>query len=317
MPAFSSGQFEEALRQLAVVPSRKKLASIASALRRAPKEQREVISAPFVADHLAAVVQACGSASVAAILNDPWIDAAYKSATRGVALGPPDEADTKATKRFLSGLGHSFDVPPEMAPGPLHPGDIVDALDQTTPTAFRWAVLVLGALQEYHLEPDAPRRWAEVYKNVQGLEQRIQNGAAALRDLTALSETLHPPSHYQVAQQHTDRAVSASVERRTLIAMRKPLRYISDALPPQFRLDETASVRLLIYRLCIANRYAFRATKPAAIELFLQARGVRPLDSRNVNRAIRANSPYPSAKGGIEYRRILIASRDKSAWAKD
>lgn len=317
MPAFSIGQFQEALRQLAMVPPRNKLISIASALRHASKEQRKAIAAPFVTEHLAAIAQACGSASVAAILNDPWIDAAYKSARRGTALIAHDEADVKATNRFLSGLGHSFDVPPEVAPGPLHPGDIVDALDQTTPAVFRWSVLVLGALQEYHFEPDAPRRWAEVYKNVQGLEQRIQKGATALRDLTALAETFHPPSHYLVAQQNTDRAASASVERRTLLAMKKPLRHINEALPPQFRLDETASVRLLIYRLCIANRYAFRATKPAAIELFLQARGVRPLDSRNVNRAIRANSPYPLTKGGVEYRRILVANRDKSAWAKE
>lgn len=316
MIPFSAAHFEAALKQLARIPPRNELKSIAFALRKAPIEDRESIAAPFVAAHRTAISEASVSASVATILGDPWIDASYKSATRGVVHLHPAEADIKATKRFLSGLGHSFDVPPELAPGPLSPGDLIDALDQTTPAAVRWAVLVLGALQEYHLEPDAPRRWAQMYREIEDLEKRIQAGAAALKNLTGLSEAFHPPSHHLVAQKHSEGAAGSGAERRILIAMKKPLRHIRESLPPQLRLDETASVRLLIYRLCIANRHVFRATKPAAIELFLQARGLRPLDSRNVNRAISANAPYPQAKGGVEYRRILVANRDISAWAK-
>lgn len=286
------------------------------ALRKARKEEREAIAAPFVAAHRAAARQACKSPRVTKLLDDPWIEAALKSAMRGASTLPTDEAEAKANKRFLSGLGHSFDVPPMLGSGPLSPGDLIDALDQITPGIFRWTVLILSALQEYHLEPDAARRWASVYKEVDELDRRIQIGAEALKDLTGLAQSLHPPSHNHVARKDTSDEASAAAERKILTAAKKPLRHIRDSLPPPLRLDGTASVRLLIYRLCIANRYVFRATKPAAIELFLQAAGLRPLDSRNVNRAINANSPYPPAKGAVEYRRILIANRDISAWAE-
>lgn len=289
---------------------------MSTALRNAPKEEREAIAAPFVAAHRAAVRKACESPCVSELLDDPWIEAALKSALRGASTLPTHEAEAKASKRFLSGLGHSFDIPAILRPGPLSPGDLIDALDQTTPAIFRWTVLILGALQEYHLEPDAARRWAAAYKEVEELDKRIQIGAEALKDLTSLAQSLHPPSHNHVARKDTNGEASVAAKRKVLTAAQKPLRHIRDSLPPPLRLDGTASVRLLIYRLCIANRYVFRATKPAAIELFLQAAGLRPLDSRNVNRAINANSPYPQAKGAIEYRRILIANRDISAWAE-
>lgn len=311
MAAPTTKQFEAALRRLASLADVKTLEGAAAALSKSDSDERKRIASQLVAEFRDSARAATVSKEVQAVIGDPAINAAFKILTSRLRQMTAQEAHDKAVTRFLGTL--IFPHHPE-AP-PVIKGELLEALDLVAPGGFKWCVLVVGALREYYSGTQATEHWAKARAQVEQLEKDIRQGAAAIKALTQLAADLHPPRLGALCVMPQHEAAEAA-ERRALSSMENRLKSLRSALPPPLRQGETAPVRLLVYRLSAANRYLFRKPGASAIEEFLHAEGLRPLDRRNIDRALRAQEPFFPRAAAVEYRRILLASRDLSAWAE-
>ncbi|MNU92739.1 hypothetical protein D3C71_826630 [compost metagenome] len=311
MPVPTRAHFDAALCRLARLADVDTMERAATALSNGDTDERRRIASKLVAEFRAAARAAATSKEVQLILGDPAIDAAYRILTGRARQISRQEAQEKAVTRFLG----SLILPDRPEAPPVMKGELVDALDLVAPAGFKWCVIVLGALQEYHSGTQATEGWAKAREQIAQLERDIRQGAVALKVLTQMAIEFHPPRLGALCMTPKNEMAEAA-ERRALASMGNRIKNLRSILPPPLRQGETAPVRLLVYRLSAANRYLFRKHGASAIEELLHAEGLRPLDRRNIERAIRAQEPFFPRAAGVEYRRILLSFRDLSAWAE-